>query len=179
MNTTELVVGDSYQYDTNIIGYPANAGWTFKQRLTNLLSTGTGYTLTSTGQGEFHRTTISTTLSSSFAPGEYSWYGWVESSAERHTVSSGFVTITGNPATSTAGTDPRSHARKMLDAIEAVLEGRATSDMSSYMIAGRQVVLLSPDALIRWRGHYKSLVRAEERAAGSGKASGLRVKFVN
>ena len=36
-----------------------------------------------------------------------------------------------------------SHNKKMLDAIEAVLEGRITSDVEAYQIAGRQITKIS------------------------------------
>jgi len=56
----------------------------------------------------------------------------------------------------------RSHARKVLDAIEAVLENRATSDVSSYTIAGRSLSRIPIDELLRLRSVYKNMVLKEE-----------------
>lgn len=61
--------------------------------------------------------------------------------------------------------DPRSHAEKVLEAIEALIEGRATKDVSSYSIAGRSLTRLSPKELVEWRSFYKNEV-ARKRAAG-------------
>lgn len=175
MNNEVMVAGDAYDFDTTVPGYSAASGWTLFIRFAGVAANGTPFSLTSTPNGDAHRIQVTAAASASWVPGEYGWNSWVENGAgERHSVSSGTVTIKPNPQTIAAGTDQRTHARKMLDAIEAVLEGRATSDMSSYMVAGRQVILLSPDALVRWRGYYQALVRSE-----NGGKSGLRVKFIN
>lgn len=57
-----------------------------------------------------------------------------------------------------------SHARTMLGAIEAVLEGRITSDMEQYLIAGRQVTKIPISELIVLHSKYKRDVAREEEA---------------
>jgi hypothetical protein len=44
----------------------------------------------------------------------------------------------------------------MLTVIEAALEGRLSSDLVSYQIAGRAVVKIAPKELLWFRGHYRS-----------------------
>jgi hypothetical protein len=58
--------------------------------------------------------------------------------------------------------DLRSHARKVLDAIEAVIENRATTDVSSYTIAGRSLNRIPIDELLRLRSVYRNMVYQEE-----------------
>ena len=53
----------------------------------------------------------------------------------------------------------------MLDAIEALIEGRATKDVSSYSIAGRSLTRMTPDELVKWRSTYRAEV-ARQRNAG-------------
>ncbi len=77
------------------------------------------------------------------------------------TVESGNVIVLADPATQ----DTRSHSEKVLEAIEALIEGRATKDVASYSIAGRSLTRLSPDELVKWRAVYRREV-AVQRAAG-------------
>ncbi len=58
--------------------------------------------------------------------------------------------------------DTRSHARKVLDAIEASIEGRAGDTVQSYTIGGRQINKMSADELIKWRNYYVAQVQAED-----------------
>ena len=59
--------------------------------------------------------------------------------------------------------DPRTHAEKMLQKIEAVLENRADADVSSYSIAGRSLTKMSPEELLTWRNNYRREVKAYRR----------------
>jgi hypothetical protein len=74
-----------------------------------------------------------------------------------------------DPASQGAGQDPRSHARKTLDAIEAVVEGRATKDQQAYTIGGRSLQRMPIKDLMYFRGVYRAEVYAEEsRLTGRG-----------
>ena len=59
--------------------------------------------------------------------------------------------------------DPRTHAEKMLQKIEAVLENRADADVSSYSIAVRSLTKMSPEELLTWRDNYRREVKAHRR----------------
>jgi len=59
--------------------------------------------------------------------------------------------------------DPRTHAEKMLQKIEAVLENRADADVSSYSIAGRSLTKMTPEELLTWRDNYRREVKAYRR----------------
>ena len=61
--------------------------------------------------------------------------------------------------------DTRSHARKMLAAIEALLEGRSSSDSESYTIHSRSITKMSVAELVKWRSFYQQQVRSEIAAA--------------
>ncbi len=85
------------------------------------------------------------------------------------TVASGSIRVLPDPSAQ----DVRSHAEKVLDAIEALIEGRATKDVTSYSIAGRSLTRMSPDELVKWRSHYRNEV-AKQRNAGKP-AGGRRI----
>ena len=73
------------------------------------------------------------------------------------TVDSGLIEVKINPVNA----DPRSHAEKTLEAIEALIEGRATKDVQSYSIAGRSLTKMTVDELQRWRRYYQAQVLAQ------------------
>jgi len=56
-----------------------------------------------------------------------------------------------------------SHAKTMLDAIEAVLEGRITSDIEEYTIAGRQITKIPIIELKKLRDEYRAEYKKEQR----------------
>lgn len=56
-----------------------------------------------------------------------------------------------------------SHAKTMLDAIEAVLEGRITSDVEQYLIAGRQITKIPIKELKELRDEYRAEHKKEQR----------------
>jgi len=74
-----------------------------------------------------------------------------------------------------------SHAKTMLDAIEAVLEGRIDSDVESYSIAGRQITKIPITELLTIREKYKAEVKKEEDAdnlaLGLGNKKKIQVRF--
>ena len=75
----------------------------------------------------------------------------------------------------------RSHANVVLDAIEAVIENRATIDQQSMAIAGRSLSRMSIDDLLNFRNQYKNEYLRELKKArvknGSSSGSVIRVKF--
>lgn len=96
------------------------------------------------------------------APGDYQYSVYREySAAELVFIESGRLTVSAAVAPG-SDHDGRTHAEKMLAAIEALLEGRAGSAVAQYTIGGRSLTRLSPAELTDWRGHYRREVRAEQ-----------------
>lgn len=125
----------------------------------------------SMAEGTAHRIQVLSGISASYAPGQYAWRAYAERPGERVTLASGRIDILPNFATATAGLDTRSHARRTLEAIEATIEGRASSDVLSYQIAGRSLSKIPIAELLSLRDRYRRDVRAEEaaEAAASGR----------
>ena len=63
--------------------------------------------------------------------------------------------------------DLRTHAEKVLDAIEAVIEGRASKDQESYTISGRTLQRTPLRDLLNLRKYYKDQVATEKGTARS------------
>ena len=77
--------------------------------------------------------------------------------------------------------DPRSHAKITLDAVEAVIEGRATKDQENYSIAGRSACRTPVADLLSLRDYYRTEFlreqRVERRNKGIGTGARLLARF--
>ena len=77
--------------------------------------------------------------------------------------------------------DLRTHAKKVLDAIEAVIEGRATIDQSSFSLSGRSLSRMSIDELMTFRDRYKAEYLKEVKLARirnkQGSGNTIKVNF--
>jgi hypothetical protein len=172
---SEIVAGDTLDFSTEVANYTPADGWTLKFRLVPRVS-GTAILLTSAASDGLHRVQVGPTTTDDWAAGEYSWYSWVEKAGASYSVEQGQVTIKPDPRTTTAPLDNRSHARKVLEAIEAVIEGRASRDQQEYSIGDRTLKRTPMADLIMLQTRYSRLVAAEENEARL--ANGLGTKNV-
>ena len=126
-------------------------------------STAANFTLTATESNNEY--IIETSNTTSYTSGEYNWVAYITRSSDsaRIKLSEGFTEIQENYATTTSSV--RSHAKKVLDAIEAVIENRATMDQSSMSIAGRSLSRLTIDELLQFRDRYKAEYLKEVKKA--------------
>jgi hypothetical protein len=110
------------------------------------------------------------TQTQALSGGAYAWQidAVEKATTDAVTLASGTLQVDTSLALQTAGgTDSRSHVKKMLDAVEAVLEGRASRVESEYQINGRMFKLLTPNELLELRGYYSNLYLKEQRANGT------------
>jgi len=114
------------------------------------------FTLTAVEASDTYFIEVSSSSTTSYTAGDYVWKAFItrSSDSERIEIDSGRTTIQTNFANTNA--DLRSHAKKCLDNIEAVLENRATIDQSSFSIAGRSLSRMSVDELLTFRSTYKA-----------------------
>lgn len=123
---------------------------------------------------------IEESSTSSYTKGNYNWVSYITrtSDSARVKLEEGFVEIQENFATAT--TSVRSHAKIVLDSIEAVIENRANIDQSSMSIAGRSLSRMSIDELLTFRARYKAEYLKEVKLAriknnrGSGNTPKVR-----
>ena len=57
--------------------------------------------------------------------------------------------------------DPRSEAEKTLEAIDAMLQGRATAQQQRVQIGDKSIQYSTLDELLKWRDYFAKLVRKE------------------
>lgn len=93
-------------------------------------------------------------------------------------VEEGQVRILEDLVSAAPGFDGRSHAEKVLEAIEAVIEGRASLDQSQYTINNRSLTRTPVADLLKLRNTYRAEVRAQRMAKrGRGPSRRHLVRF--
>ena len=153
----ELRAGDTLKWTTGHSDYTPGDGWTLKTEFLNSAGT-VDATITAVqdpDDASRYLSTLDASTTANWPAGEVYWQTYVEMSGQRYTILEGVVLVRANLATATSH-DGRSHAKKTLDALEAVIEGKASRDQLAYSIAGRSLSRMSPDELIRWRDHYRA-----------------------
>ena len=168
-----LTVGDSWSFEVTISDYDRPT-WTATLYL--LPTSGSNISVVSTGIGPSHTFLAAAATTATYSPGKYRWQVRVSDGTDKYTIDAGWITLENDPAASGAR-DLRSWARRTLEAIEATLEGRASSDQMSYAIQGRALSRIPLTELTEWRDKLRKEVRAEDSAQKQGKGRNIKVRF--
>ncbi len=155
-----FTAGETVVWTISNSDFPASGG----TMVTTFINAAHKFTVTATASGDDHVSTILAATSAALAAGVYAWQA-------KYTASGGTVTYVEAGTTevlasfSAATTlDTRSHAKTVLDAIEAVIENRATEDHVSMSIAGRSIGKMSLAELIQARDLYRREYAQEQKA---------------
>ena len=154
--------GDTIQWRRTLSEYPATS-WTLTYSLLNAAGK---ITIAAGADGSDHLVSVAKATSALYTAGWYDWTASVSDGTSRYTVDNGRIRVFPDLAAATTY-DARSHARIMLEAIEALIEGRATSnqlDLVSTVVSTRQLQR-DPALLIKIHSRYAAMVRAEDDAA--------------
>jgi hypothetical protein len=170
---TSITAGDTLRWLKQLDDYTPDDGWVLTYAL---VISGVKVAITASDYGDGrHYVNVTATTTAGWTADDYDWQSYVTRAAtsERYAVGSGRLQVLPNYAAASSGYDARTHARKMLDAIESVLEGRGTRgdlDMISSVIGDRQLAR-KPELLLALRDRYRAEV-ASELAASRLQASG-------
>lgn len=154
-----VVVGDTWRWQRTLADYPASAGWTLAYTLINGAAK---ISISASAIGDDHLVNVAAATTGGYAAGTFDWRARVSKAGEVFTVGEGRILV--RSAWSGSTFDARSHARKTLEALEAVIEGRATSDVAQYEIAGRQLRYIPVPELLQLRDRYRADVAREDAA---------------
>jgi hypothetical protein len=124
--------------------------------------------LRATASGTAHLFAETAATTGGWAPGLYAVSIRATSGADIHELEAGQATIAADLVSVGSEHDARGHAQRTLDAIEAVIEGRASKDQQSYQINGRSLVRTTIADLLMLRDRYKKEV-AELNSGGRHK----------
>ncbi len=181
--TTEpaaIYAGDTISWLIPLAGYPASSGWTLKY---NAVGAAGQFNLVSSASGIDHAVSIAKATTANYKPGLYTLTKYVENVAgERVTLSEIPLIVKPDLAGKTAALDTRSHAKKVLDAIEAVLENRATTDQQELTLNGKTLKRTPVADLLSFRSkylqEYKNELAANRLASGLGSGNKILVRFL-
>jgi hypothetical protein len=180
-----IVAGDTLKLDYYNSDY-TSADYDIEIRLRgndlepiDIIQGSTGITIGRDGDG--WAVTVDASATADYSAGIYLYVIHLTDGTERYEVERGTVEVKADIATMASTDDPRSHVKKVLDAIEAVIEGRASNDELSYSIAGRSLSLTPiPDLLVlrdKYKWEYDREIRAQKIANGLKPGGQVRVRL--
>lgn len=148
---TAIFAGDSVSWKKALAEYSATDGWALRYDLSGPAAE--AIQINSSADGSDHLIEIAAAVTAEWTAGFYAWACRAVKGDERKTLATGTLQVKADPA---AGADSKPHCKKVLDAIEAVLEGRATHDQRRYEVAGKSVERMDLDELLKIRRIYKT-----------------------
>lgn len=172
-----FVSGNTVKWEKYIPDYLPVDGWTLKYSFRKP-GTAEKFSITTTASGDNHAATITATASALLAAGEWYYQSYVEKSSEKIHIASGVLTITPDYA-GTGTIDPRTWEEITLDAIRAVIQGRATANQSSVKVGDKELRYYSFDELLRLEESISARVdRLRRAAAGDSPLSATYATFI-
>ena len=170
-----LVAGDTWKWERSLSDYPASDSWSLTYYLRK--SGSSAITITSSANVDAHLVTVAAATTASYTPGTWDFRGYVTKSGERYEVFNGILEVETNPATAASSYDPRTHAEKVIDAIEAVLESRATKEILNFSVEANSLSSIPHADLLALRSRYRIEVEREKAAERlkMGRGSGRRI----
>ncbi len=132
--------------------------------------------LTATPDAPQHVLSETPATTASWAAGTYWFVARVTDGDDLHDVEEGQLEIKADLSAITGTHDGRSHSKRVLDALEAVIEGRASIDQSSYKINNRELSRTPIPELIALRKYYRAEVLRERRVANGASPYGRNIK---
>lgn len=171
MRPPEIRAGDSVSWRVSVPGYPAEDGW----QLHYALRGPQGIDIAALeGAGGDYLVELTAADTSAWSPGWYRWVAYVaDASGQRLTLDDDELEILPDLLALDGPEDMRSHARRMLELIEAALEKRIPRDQQSYEIDGQRLDRIPIERLEALRTRYQREVARESR-----RGSGLFVRTV-
>lgn len=164
---TSLIAGDTWSWSiVDSDRSPAN-GWALSFRFSG--ATNFPLTVTTNATGDGWDITHAAATTASVSTGRYEWFARASLAADAVTIARGQLTV--QPNITATGIDGRSNSRVALEAIEAMIAGRASAAQKMYEIAGRKVEFFSLPELLKARDKLRIDVSREDACANA--AAGL------
>jgi hypothetical protein len=166
------IAGDTWRWTLDLADFPAPT-WDATIYFQN---TDGSFSQVAADDSTRHAFTLSAATTSAKKAGRYKWFVRVTDGTSVETPLEGWIDIAPDPSKSGA-TDHRSQARKMLDAVEATLIGRATSDQLAMSINGRSLSRIPLEELKAWRAQLRQEVATNEGKSAGGKGRRINVRL--
>jgi hypothetical protein len=163
---SRLVAGESVSWKWSDSDFPAPT-WELTY---TLVKSDTRIQIVASADGADHLVEIAKATTAAYTVGEYDWQAHVGNGTERYKVGAGIIEIVTDFAEEATGYDARSHAKIVLDALEASIEGRASKTQLEQAVAGVQVKHMTLMEQVKLRDNYAARYRRELVADGKLKS---------
>lgn len=180
----QITAGDLVTWSRTYADFSAADGWVLSYALAKDASTSSQIAFTaSTYQTTGFLVSVPKATTAGWAAARYTAQGYVTKTAtsERYQVYSGSILVLPNLAA--GAVDARSHARKVLDAIEAVIESRAGKAIQSWSGLEQSFSLIPTADLLKMRDQYmvewNNEKAAERIRLGLGSGRNVFVRFTS
>ena len=176
-----FIAGDRWSWKRLDLA-PYSSGYALTYSARREADGGEEITITASISGTDFIVEIPSATTAAYPPGVYHWQAYITraSDSQRITIDSGTFDV--SPNRDLATSDPRSHNKKVLDSIMAVIEKRATKDQESYSLNGRSLTRTSVEELQRLKNNYQAMYNAEVRREriknGLGHSGKIKTRFV-
>jgi hypothetical protein len=165
MNVPDRVyAGDTWEWSETLGDYSADDGYAVSVSFWRARQA--AVTASASGLATVWSFTIAATVTAAMIPGEWGWTIYASKGTTRKTAGSGFLRVRPNYAAATSSSAIGTHAEKVLAAIEAVIEKRATKAEGAITINGKAISYYKLDELVRLRDRYVEIVRRERERDG-------------
>ena len=158
--------------------YKASEGWELSYIIGGTADQALEFGTEVVASGDDFIITIPATTTNGWAVGEYWYRGQAKNSGEVYTVSEGTFSV----LNVSSQYEEIAHTKKVLDAINAVLENRATKDQESYTIKGRSLSRTPMADLLTLKSTYQTkyaqLKRAERISKGQKGSKVIYTRFI-
>lgn len=178
----EIVVGESAAWLLNLPDYLPSDGWVVTYGFVSASQASVKVAGTDNGDGN-HKITLTTATTATLAPDLLYYQAFAANSGtgENVKVREGRLTVQPDLTSQNVAFDNRSSVKKTLDAINALLEGRAGKDVDSYTINGRSLVKMKIPELLslksRFEAEYQHELNAEKIRRGARTGGKVRTRF--
>jgi hypothetical protein len=180
MEPVHVFSGTTWQWTVDVPEYSAANGWSLKYICTNA-DGAFDFSDDGTATSTVFSVNLDAATTAAFTAGSYIWQLFATDGTDTVFVSSGPLEVVADITDGSTAHDARSHVKKTLDALEAVIEDKASKDQLSHSIAGRSLTRFSPEELIKWRAKYAAYYREElvaaRVAAGRGNPNIIKATF--
>lgn len=172
-----LYVGDSWSWTESLSDYPATS---YSLQIVLKYRDNPPVILNGSADGDDFDFTYSAANSSKLPSGGYAYQVVATKTSDSTvtTIERGKISLLPNLKTST---DTRNHYEKVIDAIEAVIEQRATEAHQSISINGRNITKYSHAELIAVKSKYEFMLKQEKRkekmAQGLDPGGRIKIQF--
>lgn len=181
---TEITIGETIEFEKDFDDFPADEEWIITYYFRGA---GPGFDVAGTADGTIHVFTIAAATTVNMVAGRYDYQALAVKGSEKHLVDEGVVTAKASLAVIATNTtyDGRSKNKKILDAIDDLMQGKAALDQQKYLIATgvtgftsqHEAERIQPSELLALRKYYASLVRSENRRKKGRSFRTIRIQF--